>query len=135
MTGAADLYKYKAILLPWNVRSVEDLIPTYPVAVSAWHDGDTFNCMVSRGEHDYLMTHVRCAGYNAPELRSGKPGADAAIYARSLVEAGGIVYLDSLAFSNSDQEDSFGRMLAKVTLKDGRDLSELMLANTASAKG
>lgn len=98
------------------------------VTGSSWHDGDTFNALVSRGGRDYWMVHVRTAGYDAAELETGQPGLDATVRARSLVDSGGIVYLDSLEFTTSNQEDSFGRMLAHVTLADGRLLSTLMRA-------
>ena len=124
MTGTTDLYKYKALLMPWGARSLE----TWAATGSAFHDGDTFNALVSRGEHDYLLTHVRCALYNAPEITGATKdaGLAATAYVRTLADAGAVVYLDSLGFGY-DQEDSFGRMLAAVTLADGRDLAALMI--------
>lgn len=131
MTGPADLYKYEALLLPWDVRGLRSLAAYFlnrtETPASAWHDGDTFNALVSRGEHDYGLMHIRTAGYNAPELKTGQPGADATTFARSLVETGEIVYLDSIAFVPADEEDDFGRMLGFVTLADGRDLATVMI--------
>lgn len=123
LTGPSSLYKFKALLLPWAVRGLE----TLNLVGTAWHDGDTFNALVSAGRHDYAITHIRCAGYNAPELKTGQPGTDATEYARSLVETGQIVYLDSIQFIATDEEDDFGRMLAVVTLPDGRDLATWMI--------
>lgn len=126
MTTDADTCKYRALLLPWAARGLE----TLRTDGTAWHDGDTFNALVSRGEHDYLLTHVRCAGYDAPELSgTSKPAGLAALaFAQTLAESGSIVFLDSYAFVAADEEDSFGRMLAAVTLPDGRDLAAMMLA-------
>lgn len=114
------LYQYKARLLPWVTRGLE----TLGLPGSSWHDGDTFNALVSRGGRDYWMVHVRCAGYDAPEMKTGQPATAALEYVRSLVDTDGIVYLDSVEFT--DQEDSFGRMLAHVMLQDGRLLSTIM---------
>ena len=125
MTGPTDLYKYKALLVPWGLRSLE----TWAATGSAFHDGDTFNALVSRGEHDYLLTHVRCALYDAPEITGAtKPAGLAALaYVRTLAPEGSVVYLNSISFVHSDEEDDFGRMLAAVTLADGRDLATLMI--------
>jgi endonuclease YncB( thermonuclease family) len=124
MTGQADLYRFKARLLPWSTRGLESLGNTG----TSWHDGDTFNALVSRGGRDYWMVHVRTAGFNAPELRTSA-GPAALTFAQSLVDTGGIVYLDSLAFITMDEQDDFGRMLALVTLPDGRDLASVMISS------
>lgn len=126
MTGPGDLYKFKARLMPWTCRGLETLDATG----TAWWDGDTVNALVSMGRHDYGLVHIRCAGYNAPEIHGAtKPaGEAAAVYARSLAEVGAIVFLNSLAFQAADEEDDFGRMLATVTLADGRDLAAVMIA-------
>lgn len=117
MTTSADLYRYQATLVPWNTS-----------ATTAWHDGDTFNASVDLGCRVHWVGHVRCAGYNAPEVEgAGKEaGETAATFVRSLVDTGGVVYLDSQAFE-PDEEDDFGRMLAVVTLADGRNLATLMI--------
>ena len=131
MTGPADLYKFKALLVPWDVRGLDTLAP-YLLGkpwTSAWHDGDTFNALVSMGGRSYGLNHVRCAGYNAAELSTGAPGAAATTLARSLVDTGRIVYFDALAFERSDELDNFGRFLGVVTLADGRDLASLMTAS------
>lgn len=124
-TGPGDLYRYRALLLPWTVRG----LTTWAGTGTAWHDGDTFNALVDLGLHGLSLTHVRCAGYNAPELSSPtrQAGAHARDYASNLVDTGSIVYLDSLDFEATWEEDSFGRMLAAVTLDDGRDLAALMI--------
>jgi micrococcal nuclease len=110
MTGPTDLYRYQA-------------------TVVSWHDGDTFKADVDRGGHDHWHISVRPAGYNSPEVYgTTKPaGLAATAYVQTLAPAGSTVYLNSLAFERSDEEDSFGRMLAEVTLADGRDLATLMI--------
>lgn len=121
MTDFPGLYRYKALLMPWAVRGID----TWTATGTAWWDGDTCAVLVSRGEHDYLLTHLRCAGYNAPELRDA--GGRAAVdFVRTLADTGDTIYLDSHSFG-TDQEDNFGRMLATVTLADGRDLATLMI--------
>lgn len=118
MTTPADLYRYRATLIPWSTANP-----------SAWHDGDTVNADVDLGCHVHWQGHIRCAGYNAPEVTGAtKPAGDAATaFVRTLAEVGAVVYLDSLAFVASTEEDDFGRMLAAVTLADGRDLATLMI--------
>lgn len=126
-TTDADLFKYRARLRPWGLHGLD----TWDVTGSSWHDGDTFNAIVSMGARGYDLFHIRPAGYDAPELEGAtKPAAiKARDYAASLVDTGGIVYLDSQAFWASHEEDNFARMLARVTLPDGRDLTELMIGS------
>jgi endonuclease YncB( thermonuclease family) len=124
MTGPTDLYKFRLLLLPWDVRG----LTTWGNTGSAWHDGDTFNALVSQGMNNYWLGHVRCAGYNAPEVKTGLPGALATAYARSLVDTRGIAYSDSLKFEPNNEQDSFGRMLGRITLSDSRDLADEMIA-------
>lgn len=132
MTGPADLYRYQALLLPWAVsgtRTLADAIRSGSWGLS-WHDGDTFCAHVDMGVRGFDLLHVRPAGYNSPEINTLATRAAATVardYAASLVDTGGIVYLDSISFQASSEEDNFGRMLAVVTLADGRDLATLMI--------
>jgi endonuclease YncB( thermonuclease family) len=111
-TTRTDLYRYQATIV-------------------AWHDGDTAHALVDLGCHVHWAGSVRCAGYNSPEIYgTSKPAGLAALaYVQTLAPVASVVYLDSLAFSYGAlaEEDSFGRMLAAVTLADGRDLSTLMI--------
>ena len=111
MTTAADLYRYQA-------------------TVTRWVDGDTAKVDVDLGCHVHWRGSLRCAGYNAPEVRGDtkQAGLLATAEVERLCPVGSTVYLDSLAFEHDDEEDDFGRMLAEVTLPDGRDLAELMIA-------
>ena len=111
MTTAADLYRYQA-------------------TVTRWVDGDTAKVDVDLGCHVHWRGSLRCAGYNAPEVRGDtkQAGLLATAEVERLCPVGSTVYLDSLAFEHGDEEDDFGRMLGEVTLADGRDLAELMIA-------
>jgi len=110
MTGPADLYRYAA-------------------TITDWHDGDTAHVDVDLGVRVHWRGSLRCAGYNAPELYGDQKAAGeaATAYVESLVPAGSTVYLNSLAFESGGNEDHFGRLLAAVTLADGRDLCKLMI--------
>ena len=110
MTGPADLYRYAATVVDW-------------------HDGDTAHVLVDLGCHVHWSGSLRCAGYNSPELYGAtKAAGEAALaYVQGLVANGSTVYLDSLGFQRTSEQDDFGRMLAMVTLPDGRDLATLMI--------
>lgn len=111
MTTSADLYRYQA-------------------EVIYWHDGDTARVDVDLGAHVHWHGYARAAGYNSPELYgTAKPlGLEALAYVESLAPAGTVLLLNSIAFERHDEQDSFGRMLAYVTLADGTDLSTAMIA-------
>jgi endonuclease YncB( thermonuclease family) len=120
MISHGDLYHYRAKLIQWRGE----------VPGQAWHDGDTFAADVDLGARIHMQVHVRCAGYNSPEvnkLATRQAGLVAKAYAGMLVPFASVVYLDSLAFEHSDELDDFGRMLARVWLIDGGDLAELMV--------
>ncbi len=126
MTDSTDLFKYQALLLPWNVRGLKTL---FTESGSAWHDGDTFNAFVDLGLRGYQMIHIRPAGYDAPEVYGATKDAGlvAAAFARTLAEVGDVVYIDSIDFAAANEEDDFARMLGFVTLPDGRDLAQVMV--------
>lgn len=131
MTTAApdEGFRYEALLVPWGATNLATLLTA---TGSSWHDGDTFNALIAKGDHEYRLTHVRTALDNAPEVNRAATkaaGEAATAYARSLADTGAIVYLDSSAFTDSDEEDDFGRTLAVVTLADGRDLATLMISS------
>lgn len=110
MTSAADLYRYAATVL----RII---------------DGDTVAASVDLGCRVHWQGSVRCAGFDAPEVHGDtKPAGDRATrYLQAQCPVGSTVYLNSLAFEPNSEQDSFGRMLAIVTLPDGRDLATLMI--------
>lgn len=94
----------------------------WPAIIDGWHDGDT--CIVHRGDQpgrEVHGDHVRVEGINAPELHAAG-GAESLAYAETLAPAGIAVVL------TSSRPDKYGRLLCRITLPDGRDFSDLMLA-------
>jgi len=66
--------------------------------------------------------HVRLQGINAPELRNAG-GPTARDFLRSQLPEGMVITLVS------SQEDKYGRLLARIILADGSDVSSLMLSS------
>jgi micrococcal nuclease len=98
---------------PWTFR--------FPAVVTSWHDGDTVT--VVRGAWPGVTLEgerVRVEGMNAPELAAAG-GAAARDYAASLAPPGSMVVL------TATHQEKYGRLLARVTLPDGRDLSQVMI--------
>lgn len=110
MTGPSDLYCYKATIIKWV-------------------DGDTAKVDVDLGCRVHWHGSLRCARYNSPEVYGpSKPEGDKATYfVEKECPVGSTIYIKSLAFVKSDELDSFGRMLAEVTLADGRNLADVMI--------
>lgn len=93
----------------------------FPAVILAWHDGDTPIVDVRLSPTIELHAqHVRVQGINAPELHS-EGGSDARSYAMQLAPPGAAVTLTSRS------PDKYGRLLATVTLADGRDFGALMI--------
>lgn len=79
-------------------------------------DGDTLEMRVDHGWTLTSQQHIRLAGLNAPELRSpGGPEASDAV--RAWVKSEG-----STVTIETDGRDKFGRYLARVIARSGRDL-------------
>jgi endonuclease YncB( thermonuclease family) len=115
----------------------------YKATVVDVHDGDTlfvdlllhrqrvaagvdvdlgFNVHLRRGGVWLVRQSVRLAGCNAPELAT--PAGKAALaYLQTLVKPGDPVMLLSLAWDKYG-----GRVDGRVTLADGRDLTQAMIA-------
>lgn len=94
--------------------------------VQSWHDADTFLGYVDLSSHVYLGTsdrpiRFRCAKIQAPELSTGKPGADATDYARTLVPPGDYP-------ATSIGLDNYGRPIIDLHLPDGSLFSDRMIA-------
>lgn len=96
------------------------------VSVYDWHDGDSFHgccdlsCRVYIGSAAHPVM-FRTAIINAPEVATGKPGADATAYAWQLVPPGDYP-------ATSTGLDEYGRPLLDIHLPDGRLFSDAMLA-------
>jgi endonuclease YncB( thermonuclease family) len=96
------------------------------VTVLDWRDGDSFHGWYDAGNRIYIgsATHpimFRTSIINAPELSTGKPGADATAYARRLVPPGDYA-------ATSTGLDEYARPLLDIHLPDGRLFSDAMLA-------
>lgn len=108
--------------------ATDDQIPknfvyTYPAVVDEWYDGDT--PFVHRGTRPGEVLHgehVRVQGINAPELHAAG-GTEARDYAATICPVGTLVTL------TATKVDKYGRLLAKITLPDGSDFSEMMVAS------
>lgn len=96
-------------------------------AVVAFHvDGDTFDALVDVGWNDYKYKPVRLLGVDTPETNRAATkaaGLAAKAYVQQLIPVGSPVLLHTIP-----DPDSFGRYLARVQLRDGRDLTDLILA-------
>lgn len=93
-----------------------------PAHVDRVIDGDTVIVHVGIMPGKELHgEHVRLAGINAPELKhTGGPAA------RDFLRA--LLPVDTPVTVVTSQEDKYGRILGRVILDDGRDVSTVMLA-------
>lgn len=95
---------------------------TIPAAVTKIHDGDTFDADLELGWKITLHGQsVRLAACNAPELAT-QVGKDSLAYLETLLHVGDTVTV------RSEQLDKYGRVLGTVTLPDGRDVAQTMIA-------
>ena len=96
--------------------------PADKVTVVSIHDGDTFHLAVDLGfnvTYDYRFRLARC---NAPELPTSA-GIAAQVALSKLMPVGTHVALVS------SKPDDYGRWIADLTLADGTNVSDWMLAN------
>jgi len=84
------------------------------------HDGDTVKVDLDLGWHLHYIVSVRVAHINAPELAT-EEGKVALAYAQTILRP------DADVIITSHSLDKYGRTLASITLKDGRDFGTLML--------
>lgn len=106
---------------------------TYEGVVLRVHDGDTIACDLHRTmDFGFHLLHtmtwrnrrIRLANLYSPELTE-KGGQEALAYALTLIKVGDTVDVTSL---DVREFDNYGRVLGKVTLADGRDFAEVMIA-------
>jgi len=105
-----------------DVELPSGFVYQFQAVVDEWHDGDTV--YVHRGSRPGQLIHgehVRVEGINAPELHDAG-GTASRDYAAGLAPPGTFVTLVA------SKEDKYGRLLARVVLPDGSDLSSLMIA-------
>jgi micrococcal nuclease len=96
-----------------------------PAVVNYVYDGDTPVCTITLGLGVGLTSaRVRVNGINAPE-NSTPEGQAATEFAKTLVQPGDTVTLTSPG--SLGRRDNYGRVLASVTLPDGRDWGQVMV--------
>ena len=95
----------------------------YPAVVFDVHDGDTATLVIDLGWDLTLKGHCRVFGINAPELntQAGKAAHD---YAEVLLPLGTVVRVVSHSWDKYG-----GRFDGTITLPDGRDFADLMVAS------
>lgn len=88
-------------------------------------DGDTFGANIPLGWNAGLVNvRVRIDKINAPE-NSTPEGQAATEFIQGLVSVGDVLTITSAG--SLGRLDNYGRVLADVTLKDGRDWGQVML--------
>lgn len=92
----------------------------YPATILDWHDGDTVRCDLDQGLDNHAIRSVRVAGVDCPELDTDA-GRAALAFVEGLLPAGSRVLVTSL------KREKFGRVLGRITLAGGSDLSTLLL--------
>lgn len=97
-----------------------------PGTVRSVYDGDTITVDADLGWHITFVVHVRLAHIDAPEL--GHPGGiEARDFLRLLLTF--LAGADNRVTLTSHSLDKYGRTLGTLTLPDGRDVGDAMIAN------
>ena len=93
------------------------------VAVTNVVDGDTFDSLVDLGFNVHIRVRFRLYGINCPERKGAtKAAGELAREATASLVHGLTVSVRCLKF------DKYGRSVARVSLPDGRDLTEVLIA-------
>jgi len=115
---------------------LNDTAETYPVEATSQKntlykvlsvtDGDTFKVSIKG-----VVESVRVLGINTPETKYSNRGvecfgAEASSYATTLLENTSVQLTSD---DSQDTRDKYGRLLAYVTLPDGRDFGQVMIAD------
>ena len=99
-----------------------DAFGPYRGVVDEAHDGDTVHARLDVGFDLTVYTRIRVNGINAPELSTAE-GKEARDYARTLLPSGAAVQVVSLGWDKYG-----GRIEGRITMADGRDFGEAMVA-------
>lgn len=102
-------------------------IPYGPYRAIVRHhvDGDTYDLFIDLGWNDYRYHSVRLLGADTPETNRAASKA-AGLAAKAFVQEQMPVGARVLLYTAPDP-DNFGRYLARITLEDGRDLTDLLI--------
>jgi len=102
----------------------------YEATVLRVVDGDTFDLMVDLGLSTHVRVRVRLNRVNAWETRGPErqKGLRAARFVRKLMPRRSKVRIKTIKLkSGMEMKGKYGRYVADVTLKDGRDLADLLV--------
>jgi len=101
----------------------------YRAVVAGVHDGDTITADVDLGWDIWRRaTHIRLAGISAREL-SQPGGEEAAAHLAGVLPAGTELVVQSVKTGHDPATaTSFERYVLACTLPDGRDLSQMLIA-------
>lgn len=100
----------------------------YQAEVVSVHDGDTFTLDLDLGVDVRTRQRVRLRGVDAPELATVE-GRAAREKTRLLLPVGSSVVVQTeQTRARSVDREKYGRLLAAVTLPDGRDLAAALVA-------
>jgi endonuclease YncB( thermonuclease family) len=109
-----------------DLRAPAGFVWQFPAVIDRVVDGDSLEVHVLRGADDVDHgVNVRLEGCNAIELRD-QFGREAQTYLAALAPPGTAIML------LHRRREKFGRLLARVVLDDGTDLSNEMLLAKAS---
>lgn len=102
----------------------------YVCEILEWKDGDTVVVNIDVGFDWKKKDTVRIYGMNAHEIRSKDPkeralGLRDKTFAEALAPVGSHVLIRT--HKAGQDEEKFGRWLADITLRDGRDFAQIMI--------
>lgn len=104
------------------ILSLSALAGEYHALITRVVDGDTVEAKIVLGFKVSMTSHIRINGINAPE--HGTPGGEAATeFLRKLLLDANV----KVVTSERDEFDKYGRVLARLIMRDGTDVSQLMI--------
>jgi len=125
-----DIEQVVDVVTEYSTPSTEDTPApttqmTFTAEIASVTDGDTVVVFMGGTKE-----HVRVLGINTPETKYSNRGAEcfgaeASTYAKTLLRVGDTITLTP--DPTQDARDKYNRILAYITLPDGRDLGELMI--------
>ena len=109
---------------------LKDRAPFGPYRAIIKHvvDADSVDVLVDGGFNQYRYLTIRLAGVNAPELRGGDAASKARARAASVRVKALVAASPFCVIEPVPDALTFGRYVARITLSDGQDLGELLVA-------